>query len=55
MAAVAPRASSMALAPAAAASADSPAATLRAARWYATSELLQAVLVGTQGPARPNV
>ena len=27
----------------------------RAARWYATSEDEQAVLVGTQGPTRPRV
>ncbi len=52
MAAVAPRGSRMALTPEATANpAESPHRRLAAARWAATRELEQAVLVGTQGPA----
>lgn len=45
--------SSMAFTPAAMAWADSPDLRLPAARWVATREEEQAVLVGTQGPVKP--
>ena len=55
MAAVAAVGTSRAFTPEAVAMPQSPAAMPRAARWYATREEEQAVLVGTQGPTRPRV